>query len=93
MLHGPALEIVRRLMAERTEGKLFLNARGRPWKKFAICNRFDRLMLSFGMDRLRAEGIPLAPGLLGAVGIGARDGPSRCLGHSTNLRGQSSHMG
>ncbi len=42
-LQGVALEIVQRLMAEGREGKLFLNGRGRPWTKFAICNRFHRL--------------------------------------------------
>jgi integrase len=57
ILHGPALGIVKRLMAERTEGKLFLNIHGRPWKNFALCNRFDRLMLALGMEKLRKNGI------------------------------------
>jgi integrase len=58
-LHGPALEVVARLMGERPEGKLFLNADGRPWKKFALCNRFDRLNLALGMRVLKEHGIPI----------------------------------
>jgi integrase len=48
LLHGPALEIAIRLMAIRTEGNLFLNSRGRPWNKFAIGCRFDRLAKKLG---------------------------------------------
>ena len=47
-LHGPALEIVTRLMAVRTEGKLFRNVRGRPWTKYAVCNRMYRLSRATG---------------------------------------------
>jgi integrase/recombinase XerC len=47
-LQGVALEIVRRLMAVRSEGKLFLNQRGSPWTKYAICNRFHRLSQKTG---------------------------------------------
>jgi integrase len=43
-----ASEIVTRLMAEHREGKLFLNARGKPWKNFAICNRFSKLKEKLG---------------------------------------------
>jgi integrase len=57
MLHGPALEIIKRLMAERKEGKLFLNCNGQPWKKFALCNRFDRLTIAFGIEQLKQQGI------------------------------------
>lgn len=42
-LHGPVLEIVRRLMGVRREGKLFRNTRGEAWSKFALCNRMYRL--------------------------------------------------
>jgi integrase len=42
-LQGEALAIVQRLMTEGRAGKLFLNRRGLPWTKFAICNRFHRL--------------------------------------------------
>ncbi len=48
LLHGRALEIIRRLMAIRSEGKLFLNRAGRPWKKYAICCRFWRLKKKLG---------------------------------------------
>jgi integrase/recombinase XerC len=47
-LHGPALEIVTRLMAVRAEGKLFHNARGCPWTKYAVCNRMYRLSRATG---------------------------------------------
>ncbi len=47
-LQGIALEIVQRLMAEERDGKLFLNQRGLPWTKFAICNRFHRISQKTG---------------------------------------------
>ena len=47
-LHGPALELVTRLMVVRTEGKLFRNVRGRPWTKYAVCNRMYRLSRATG---------------------------------------------
>ena len=47
-LHGPALEIVARLMAVRAEGELFRNVRGRPWTKYAVCNRMHRLSSATG---------------------------------------------
>ncbi len=47
-LHGPALEIVSRLMAVRAEGKLFRNVRGNPWTKYAVCNRMYRLSRATG---------------------------------------------
>lgn len=42
-LHGVTLEIINRLMAENRTGKLFLNNRGKPWTKFAVCNRFNHI--------------------------------------------------
>lgn len=59
--HGPALDIVRRLFAQRSDGKLFRNVRGNPWKNLAICNRFDHLNLAIGMDVLEVKGIPDPP--------------------------------
>lgn len=59
MLHGPALEIVRRRVA--TTGKLFVNEDGKPWTRFAIANRFDRLVLAQGIARLRELGIEPEP--------------------------------
>lgn len=59
LLHGPALEIIKRLMAERPKGKLFLNKNGRPWNRFAIANRFDRLHQALGIEALREAGIAI----------------------------------
>jgi integrase len=50
-LHGPALEIVTRLMQKRTEGKLFRNTRGDGWSKFAVCNRMHRLSTATGVKK------------------------------------------
>lgn len=50
-LHGPALEIVQRLMGTRTEGKLFRSTRGQPWSKFALCNRMYRLSRLAGVKK------------------------------------------
>lgn len=61
LLHGPALEIVRRLFPLRQSGKLFLNEDGKPWKRFAIANRFDRLALAQGVARLKELGIHVEP--------------------------------
>jgi integrase len=47
-LHGPALEVVTRLLATRPEGKLFRNSRGKPWTKYAVCSRMHRLSLATG---------------------------------------------
>jgi integrase/recombinase XerC len=47
-LHGPALEIITRLMQNPPVGKLFRNNRGNPWTKHAICNRMHRLSLTTG---------------------------------------------
>ena len=63
LLAGPALEIVTRLMAERTGGKLFLNEDGQPWKRFAIANRFDRLCLVLGVEELKKRGVTVPPPL------------------------------
>jgi integrase len=61
LLHGPALEIVRRLLETRTEGKLFVNEDGLPWKRFAIANRFDRLHLALGIEALQQQGVAVPP--------------------------------
>ena len=47
-LTDKALEIVERLATGKTEGILFLNTDGNPWKIFAICNRFSRLKKKLG---------------------------------------------
>lgn len=61
LLHGKALEIIQRLLPIRSEGKLFLNEDGRPWKRFAIANRFDRLHLALGISALKEQGIAIPP--------------------------------
>jgi integrase len=61
LLHGRALEIVKRLLAIRTEGKLFRNEDGERWKRFAIANRFDRLHLALGIEALKEQGILIPP--------------------------------
>lgn len=61
LLHGNALEIIRRLLAIRPHGKLFLNENGKPWKRFAIANRFDRLHLSLGIAALKERGVMIPP--------------------------------
>ena len=61
LLHGPALDIVRRLVAGNPKGKLFVNEDGNPWKRFAIANRFDRLVLGQGTARLKELGIAVEP--------------------------------
>ena len=55
-LHSPALEIVTRLMAVRTDGKLFRNARGNPWTKYAVCNRMHRLSRATGRKMALYDG-------------------------------------
>ena len=47
-MQGDALAIMRRLLACSPEGKLFLNRRGFPWSKFAVCNRFHRISQKTG---------------------------------------------
>jgi integrase len=44
-LSEKALEIIKRLMKQRPEGKLFLNLDGNPWKAQAIVCRFQRLLV------------------------------------------------
>jgi integrase len=61
LLHGPALGVIQRLLQQRPEGKLFLNKDGRPWKRFAIANRFDRLQLALGIETLMEKGVIVPP--------------------------------
>jgi integrase/recombinase XerC len=48
LLHGPALEVVIRLMAKRCDGKLFRNTRGSAWNRHSLCNRMERLSKQIG---------------------------------------------
>lgn len=61
LLHGRAMQIIQRLLSADPEGKLFLNEDGKPWKRFAIANRFDRLHLALGIETLNERGISLPP--------------------------------
>jgi integrase len=61
LLHGPALDIVTRLVAERPDGKLFRNEDGVPWKKSAIAKRFERFQLCHGIKKLKELGIMIPP--------------------------------
>jgi integrase len=61
LLHGQELEIIKRLVARHPSGKLFRNEDGRPWKRFAIANRFDRLHLALGIQALKEAGIAIPP--------------------------------
>lgn len=60
-LAGPALEIVRRLLAIAGDGKLFRNEDGVPWKKSAIAKRFERFQLAYGIKKLKELGILIPP--------------------------------
>jgi len=61
LLHGRAMEIISHLVTIRPEGNLFLNEDGKPWNRFAIANRFDRLHLALGIKALKAQGISIPP--------------------------------
>jgi integrase len=43
-----SMEIIRRLVAERPEGLLFLTTRGTPWNRFNVRCRFQRLQEKMG---------------------------------------------
>lgn len=60
-LAGPALEIVRRLLATAGDGKLFRNEDGVPWKKSAIAKRFERFQLAYGIKKLKEQNILIPP--------------------------------
>jgi integrase len=48
-MNDHALETIKRNMGERVEGKIFLNNRGEPWTKYALCNRMWRLSKTTGV--------------------------------------------
>ncbi len=47
-LRGEAINVAARLVKKRSQGKLFLNERGKPWTKYAICNRLHRYSRQIG---------------------------------------------
>jgi integrase len=49
LLEGRAREIIERLLALRRHGRLFLNARGKPWTAACMSNRFQRLKKKLGV--------------------------------------------
>lgn len=61
LLHGRALEVVKRRLAPKPPGKLFVNEDGRPWTRFAVANRFDRLVLAQGIAKLKELKIEVEP--------------------------------
>jgi integrase len=57
-LSNKAIPIVTRLMAERPEGKLFLNLDGNPWKAQAIVCRFQRLLVKLAGEEVEVPPVP-----------------------------------
>src|SRR5262249_44513135 len=58
-LSDRALEITRRLVAERPEGPLLVNTEGRPWCVSSVKCRFQQICRAIGRKRLReAGGLP-----------------------------------
>lgn len=48
-LQDGAFEILKRLIVDESSGgKVFLNSKGRPWTKYAVCNRFYRISKVIG---------------------------------------------
>jgi integrase len=60
-LHGPALDVIARLLTLTPDGPLFRNEDGAPWTKSAIAKRFERFQLSYGIARLKELGILIPP--------------------------------
>ncbi len=47
-LNDEACEVLSKLIIKNPSGKLFLNSRGVPWTKFALCNRLHRYSRAIG---------------------------------------------
>jgi integrase len=60
-LDDRALEITRRLMAERPAGPLFRNDDGKPWDPFAVNCAFCRLQVRMGQRRMKELGVSVDP--------------------------------
>ena len=56
-LSDKAVAIMRRLMADRTTGYLFLNSRGKPWTTSAVSCAFQRIQHRMGMAEMKRQGI------------------------------------
>ena len=55
VLTGKMIELCRKQIGERTEGFVFLNARGTRWKKSAVRNRMVKMCKELGIDRVPYE--------------------------------------
>ncbi len=55
VLTGKMIEFCRELIGGRTEGFVFLNARGTPWTKSAVRNRMIKMCAQLGIDRVPYE--------------------------------------
>ena len=56
-LSDKAVEIMRRLIADRTNGYLFLNSRGKPWTTSAVNCAFQRIQHRLGMAEMKRHEI------------------------------------
>ena len=79
-LTEPALEITRRLVAERPEGPLFRNVNGKPWNAHSLNCRFRRLRIAHGRHRL--PGLGLWPPKLKRLKQAGRDDPAIRSAHT-----------
>ncbi len=59
-LTATAADILKKHLSGRIEGKVFLNADGKPWTAYAINCRFGRLQIAQGRQRMRELGISVA---------------------------------
>ena len=59
-LSDKAIEITRRLIGDRTAGRLFLNSKGKPWTTNAVNCAFQRIQHRMGMAEMKREGISVA---------------------------------
>ena len=56
-LSDKAIEITRRLIGDRTAGRLFLNSNGKPWTTNAVNCAFQRIQHRMGMAEMKRQGI------------------------------------
>ncbi len=56
-LSDKAIEITRRLIDDRTAGRLFLNSNGKPWTTNAVNCAFQRIQHRMGMAEMKRQGI------------------------------------
>lgn len=56
-LSDKAIVITRRLIGDRSSGKLFLNSRGKPWTTNAVNCAFQRIQHRVGMAEMKSQGV------------------------------------